>query len=74
MIKVQSTNISSVEYNEETGELTVVFKSGGEMVFQGVTPEEYQDFLQAPSAGKYFNAKIKPTKKSRVVRAHKKKR
>lgn len=62
IVALESTAISGVDFSEDTGTLTVYFTAGGVYVYHDVSAEEYQGLLTAPSAGKYFNAVIKPAK------------
>ncbi len=66
MIPVVSTNIASVGY--ENGTLVVAFRSGQIYAYQGVPLIKYQQFLNAPSKGNYFNTHIKKNYISRRIR------
>lgn len=66
MPAVRSSNINSVEYNEELRELSVTFRSGATYTYGGVDEAAYQDLLTNPSPGSYFARHIKdkyPTRK-----------
>ncbi len=56
---IASTAISGVDYDEVTQDLAVYFMSGHVYVYHGVSPEEYQALLAAPSAGAFVNQVIK---------------
>lgn len=56
---VASSNINGVAYAEEAQQLFVEFKGGSRYRYDGVSPEDYQDFMDAPSKGAYFAANIK---------------
>lgn len=56
---VASSNINGVAYAEEAQELFVEFKGGARYRYDGVSPEEYADFMGAPSKGAYFASNIK---------------
>lgn len=45
-------------YDKETQELTIVFPNG-EYSFSGVPPDVYEGLLKAPSAGRYYNTRIR---------------
>ena len=59
MIPVDSSNLSSVGYNDETYELYIRFNSGGLYVYEMVPPNVYHELMDAPSHGKYFASNIK---------------
>lgn len=60
MIYVDSSNIEAIGYNEETSELHVQFIDSGLYIFVDVPLEVYQELMDAPSKGSYFNREIKP--------------
>lgn len=62
MKPVSSSNISEVGYDPDTQTLRVKFKSGGEYDYSGVSAEEHEALLSAPSIGKHFLSSIKPSK------------
>lgn len=57
MIPVDSSNLSSVGYEDNT--LYVSFNHGGTYSYSGVPQSVYQNLLNASSKGKYFAANIK---------------
>lgn len=57
MIKVESSNVKSVGYNENT--LYVLFKNGGLYQYKDVPVKIYDELLVAESVGKYLNKEIK---------------
>ena len=58
MPELQSTNITSADYDDETGVMTVVFRSGGE--YAGACPKEvYEGLISAPSPGSYYARAIR---------------
>lgn len=57
MISVNSSNISSVGYENRT--LYVSFHSGSTYTYSGVPQYVYEELLDASSKGKYFAANIK---------------
>lgn len=60
MIPVASEPISAIGFDEEQGEITVVFKRGGHIVYNYPgTLEDFIAFAMAPSKGQYFNANFK---------------
>ena len=54
-VDVQSTLIHSVSYSEETRVLEIQFQDGNTYRFYEVEPEVYEELLDAPSKGQYFN-------------------
>lgn len=59
MTPIVSSNISEVGYDDEQKELFVKFNSGKTYQYYDVLAEVFDDFLQADSHGKYFNANIR---------------
>lgn len=51
-----SSMLNSAEYNDETFELTVTFNNGKQYTYTDVIINTYQDLINAPSAGAYFNS------------------
>jgi uncharacterized protein YuzE len=58
---VESSMMSRVEYDEDTSELDITFKSGKTYRYREVPPDIYSDLLDAESNGEFFNEKIKDT-------------
>lgn len=59
MIKIsRSSCISSMDYNEGTKVLEVIFKQGGRYQFMNVPKNMYEECIKAPSVGKYFHSRI----------------
>ena len=54
-----SSLITQAEYNPDTHNLTLWFKSGKPYTYYGVPPKTCESFKAAPSAGAYFNAFIR---------------
>ena len=54
-----SVAISSVEYNNSLGRMTVSFVGGGTYTYDGVSQQRYQSFCTAGSKGRYMNKAIK---------------
>lgn len=59
IIKVQSSNIKSCEYEAETEILTVTFHRGGTYRYYDVPNEVIEGLLESKSSGKYFHAHIR---------------
>lgn len=57
---VTSSNISSVGYDADKGELRVRFASGKEYGYLGVRPEQHAALIGAPSVGQHFTQHIRP--------------
>lgn len=51
-----STMLSSCDYNTDDRELTVTFNGGKSYTYVDVEKEFYDSLINAPSAGKFFNA------------------
>lgn len=56
---VVSSNISEIAYDAEQSELHIKFSSGSEYVYNEVPQSVFDDFLDAPSKGRFFSATIK---------------
>lgn len=54
-----STHIARIKYDADTAVLTVEFRSGTTYHYEDVEYEVVNKFIEAPSAGKYFNSEIK---------------
>ncbi len=59
---VKSDMINAVEYIATTKQLGVEFASGGKYVYEGVSPTEYTELVNAPSVGQYFRENILESK------------
>lgn len=53
---MQSAMLSACEYDDESNELTVTFANGKDYVYEDVDKGTYDNLINAPSAGKYFNS------------------
>jgi|HubBroStandDraft_6_1064221.scaffolds.fasta_scaffold04429_16 hypothetical protein len=55
-----SSNVASASFNKKTGEATVVFaRDGRTYSTDHMTPELWDAFKDAPSAGRFYNANLK---------------
>lgn len=54
-----SSTIESIGHDAESGVMEVQFKSGGIYRFKNVTAEQFKEFHNAPSHGRYFAAHFK---------------
>jgi hypothetical protein len=53
---VQSSNIASIGYDQETGVMEVEFKGSGKVyTYPNVSAHEHETLIAAPSIGKKFN-------------------
>lgn len=59
MIKVESSNIAKVGYDQTKKVLSIQFESGKTYNYAGVPENVVLDLLFAESIGKYFNQEIK---------------
>jgi hypothetical protein len=59
MPSVFSSCISSVDYDEESEDMTVYFVRGGVYVYSGVPKDVYEEFINAGSIGSYFYYNIR---------------
>lgn len=58
--EVDSSNIRAIAYHEESKQILVRFKDGGEYAYEDCDLLLYERFKGAPSVGKFFYANIKP--------------
>jgi len=59
MIYVDSSNIEAIGYDPNAQELHVQFLSGITYVYYNVPENVYEEIMDAPSKGSYFNRIIK---------------
>jgi len=58
-VKVSSTNIAGIGYEEETQTLYVQFSHGGTYSYSGVPSSVFEDFKMSQSKGTFFHTHIK---------------
>ena len=56
---IRSREIAIVGYDRESYRLEIAFRRGGVYHYENVPEFVYEDLLQAPSQGTYFEDKIK---------------
>lgn len=56
---VVSSNINGVAYDKEARQMYVEFSGGLKYKYSGMSPDTYEDFLDAPSKGEFFAQNIK---------------
>jgi len=54
-----STHIARIQYNPDNARLRVEFRSGSTYEYEDVPYDVVNGFIEAESAGKYFNAHVK---------------
>ncbi len=54
-VQVRSSAISSLNYDEKSMQLTIVFKKGGTETLRNISRKQFNAFKSAPSAGLYYN-------------------
>lgn len=60
MPAIDSTCVSFADYDEETKDLTIVFKRNGEQrVYSNFPKYKWREFLASSSKGQYFNQEIR---------------
>ena len=59
MVYVDSSNIESIGYEDDTQELHVQFLSGGYYIYHGVPRQIFDGLMSAPSKGSFLNREIK---------------
>lgn len=58
-IRVRSSNIEAVGYEEDSRTLGVRFQGGGEYYYSGVPQNVYDGLVSASSVGRYFDRYVK---------------
>jgi len=56
---IQSSNVSSIGYDDASSTLEVEFQSGSIYQYFGVPSNVYEQLMQAPSKGQFINTYIK---------------
>ena len=56
LIKVKSAAIQAIGYKGRTQVMQVLFAGGRLKVYRGVPVQTWQQFMDAPSKGRWFNA------------------
>ena len=59
-IKVDSSNLDAVAYDEMTKTLCVMFQNSGLYTYNAVDMDVYTSLVTAESVGRYLNTHIKP--------------
>lgn len=67
-VRVSSSNIRSIGYDEGAQVLEVEFKSGGVYRYSGVPKAVYERFMAAPSKGRFFDSFVKDRYRTVKVR------
>lgn len=57
---ISSGHLDGARYNSTDRRLTVRFKNGYQYEVSGVSPEDYQAFIEAPSQGEHYHQVLKP--------------
>jgi hypothetical protein len=58
-MRLNSSNLSSADYDPWSATLTIVFHGGRVYLYHHVPPAEYSGLVNANSHGKYFHKHIK---------------
>ena len=58
-VAVESSNLASIGYDEETKTLEIQFHSGGVYQYDDVEKEVYEALMSAESHGRYFMSMIR---------------
>jgi KTSC domain len=58
-LKVESSNLASVGYDESTQTLEIEFNHGAVYQYSEVDKEVYDELMEADSKGSYFNSCIR---------------
>ena len=66
MPALKSSNIASADYDDDTGEMTVVFVNGGE--YAGQVPRAiYEGLIESTSPGSYYYRQVRDVYSMRKV-------
>jgi hypothetical protein len=65
--RLDSSSLASAGYDPAAHVLEVEFKNGGVYQYLEVPDEEYEEFIAAPSKGRYLNTEIKPNHPARKL-------
>ena len=57
---ISSDHMDGARYNSIDRRMTVRFKNGYQYEVSGVSPEDYQAFIEAPSQGEHYHQVLKP--------------
>ncbi|MDO9224237.1 MAG: KTSC domain-containing protein [Caulobacter sp.] len=58
-MRVESTAISDIRYEDDRQKLFVRFEGGGEFVYVGVPGELHRSLMEAESRGRFFTDRIR---------------
>ena len=58
MLKIKSSVVSAIEYNQNNQTLMVELRNGGMYQYQNVTKNIFKNFLRSKSKGRYYSSKI----------------
>jgi len=59
MPALNSSNLASADYNEETEVMTITFRSGATYSYRGVPKDTYESLISASSPGQFFSRNIR---------------
>lgn len=66
--RLESTSLRSVGYDPSARVLEVEFLNGGVYQYLDVQDDEYEEFREADSKGRYLNTAIKPSHRYRRLK------
>ena len=65
-VRVNSSNLHSLEYDDKTSSLLVQFHSGHIYRYENITPAEYSALINAASSGSHLKERLARKNFSRV--------
>lgn len=68
MVKVESSNIHSVGYDEQSKTLRIKFINGGKYEYSPVEPERHKAMMVAESIGSFFFKHIKNNSSLKTIK------
>lgn len=66
--RLQSSSVASAGYDAAARMLEVEFRNGGVYQYLGVPSDEYDEFMEAESKGRFLNTEIKPNHRYRRLK------
>lgn len=66
--RLDSSSVASVGYDPSARVLEVEFRNGGVYQYLDVPSDEYEEFQDADSKGRYLNTEIKPNHRYRRLK------
>lgn len=59
MPALNSSNLASADFDEDTGTMTITFRSGATYSYRNVPKDTYESLISASSPGQFFSRNIR---------------